>query len=94
MKINHVAVYVTDLEKVRTFYEKYFHAKSNRMYHNQKTGLKTYFLEFDGECRIEIMTKGNLNNRAKELDAIGYMHNGFTAGNKNNVDELTKKIEK
>jgi lactoylglutathione lyase len=67
---------------------------SCKMYHNQKTGLKTYFLEFNGECRIEIMTKENLNNRTKELDAIGYMHIAFNAGNKNNVDELTKKIEK
>jgi lactoylglutathione lyase len=42
---------------------------------------------------IEIMTKENLNNRAKELNAIGYMHIAFTVGNKNNVDELTKKLK-
>ena len=29
MKINHVALYVKDLEKSREFYEKYFNAKAN-----------------------------------------------------------------
>jgi lactoylglutathione lyase len=65
MKINHVALYVNDLERMKIFYEKYFDAKSNKMYYNQKTGLKTFFLEFNNGCRLEIMTKDKLNNNKK-----------------------------
>jgi lactoylglutathione lyase len=93
MKINHVALYVNDLEKMKTFYEKYFNAKSNKMYHNQNTGLKTYFLEVDNECRIEIMTKDNLNNIKKEVNNTGYIHIAFSVGSKDKVNELTKQLE-
>lgn len=34
MNIEHIAVYVKDLEKTREFYIKYFDAVSNEMYHN------------------------------------------------------------
>lgn len=44
MNIEHIAVYVKDLEKTREFYIKYFDAVSNEMYHNVKTGFKSYFL--------------------------------------------------
>jgi len=93
MKINHVALYVNDLEKMKTFYEKYFNAKSNKMYHNQNTGLKTYFLEFDNGCRIEIMTRENLNNIKKEANNTGYIHLAFSVGGKDTVNELTKQLE-
>ena len=47
MKIEHIAMYVQDLEKTRDFFVKYFAAKSNAMYHNQNTDFKSYFLSFD-----------------------------------------------
>ncbi len=73
MKINHIALYVKDLEGMKAFYEKYFNAKSNKMYHNPKTGLKTYFLSFDNGCRMEIMSKENLNDEKKETNNAGYI---------------------
>ena len=93
MKINHVALYVNDLERIKVFYEKYFDAKSNKMYYNQKTGLKTYFLEFNNGCRLEIMTRDKLNNNKKELNDIGYIHIAFSVGSKDKVNELTKRLE-
>ena len=93
IKLNHIALYVNDLEKMKLFYEKYFDAKPNEMYHNPKTSLKTYFLEFGNECRIEIMTKDNLANIAKEVNNTGYIHIAFSVGSKNKVDELTKMLE-
>ena len=35
MKIEHVAMYVNDLEKAREFFVKYFGVKSNSIYHNK-----------------------------------------------------------
>jgi lactoylglutathione lyase len=93
MRINHIALYVNNLENMKSFYEKYFNAKPNKMYHNQKTGLKTYFLEFNGECRIEIMTKEKLNDTIKDINNTGYIHVALSVGSKDKVDEITKQLE-
>ena len=49
MRIEHIAMYVNDLEVMKDFYIKYFGAKSNNKYHNISTGLETYFLTFNDE---------------------------------------------
>ena len=55
MKLDHIALYVNDLETARTFFIHYFEAVSNEIYHNPRTGLKTYFLSFSDGARLEIM---------------------------------------
>ena len=55
MRIEHVALYVNDLEKTKKIFMEYLGAKSNDGYHNQKTGFCSYFLTFDDGARIEIM---------------------------------------
>ncbi|MCL2053289.1 MAG: VOC family protein [Oscillospiraceae bacterium] len=92
MKINHIAVYVRDLEETRVFYEKYFGATANKQYHNPKTGLKTYFLTFNGEPRLEIMQKPNLPETGIEGEHLGYIHLAFSTGSREAVDELTERL--
>ena len=92
MKIHHVAVYVQDLEISREYYEKYFGAESNELYHNKKTGLKTYFLSFDNGCKVEIMSRPGVLNRDNSVEQTGYLHLAFIAGDKNAVDLLTDRI--
>ena len=58
MKIEHVALYVHDLEGARTFFMKYLGAKSNGGYHNPRTDFRSYFLSFDGGARLELMNTG------------------------------------
>ena len=91
MKINHIAIFTKDLDRLKTFYEKYFNAVSNEKYHNPKTGLQTYFLSFDSGTRLEIMTKPGLNNMTDD-PMTGYAHLAFSLGSKIGVDELTKKL--
>lgn len=55
--INHAALYVRDLEAMRDFYVRYLGGVSNDGYHNPNTGLRTYFLSFDGDARLEIMQR-------------------------------------
>ena len=40
MYIEHIAMYVNDLEKTKEFFIKYLGAKANNIYHNKKTDLK------------------------------------------------------
>lgn len=60
MKIEHIAMYVNDLEDARKLFVKYLGAKSNDGYHNPKTNFRSYFLSFDDGARIEIMNKSQM----------------------------------
>ena len=92
MKIDHIALYVKDLEVSKSFYETYFGAKPNQLYHNPKTGLHTYFLSFDSGTRLEIMWRPYLSNRLDRVMNEGLIHFAFSVGSKEAVDVLTQKI--
>ena len=62
MKIEHIALYVNNLEEARNFFAKYFDAKSNDGYHNFQTDFRSYFLSFDDDTRIEIMNKPEMSD--------------------------------
>ncbi len=89
MKIEHVALYVNDLESTRYFFEKYFTAHSSEIYHNEITGFSSYFLSFDDGSRLEIMNKPGIVDIKNSLDRTGYAHVAFSLGSKENVDYLT-----
>ena len=93
MKIDHVALYVKDLEGAKEFFMKYFGATANSKYNNPKTGLETYFLAFDGEERLEIMTRPELQENQKNVMQYGYSHLSFRVGSKQKVDELTHRLK-
>lgn len=92
MEIEHIAIYVKDLEKTRKFYIKYFGAVSNEMYHNVKTGFKSYFLSFSSGARLEIMNKPDVSENENVL-RLGYAHFAFSVGSKEKVDELTERLK-
>lgn len=92
MKIDHIALYVKDLDSSKSFYETYFGAKSNELYHNPKTGLHTYFLTFESGARLEIMWRPNLSERLDKVMNEGFIHFAFSVGSKEAVDALTQKI--
>ena len=92
MKIDHIALYVKDLEVSKAFYETSFEAKSNELYHNPKTDLHTYFLSFDSGARLEIMWRPNLSERLDKIMNEGLIHFAFSVGSKEAVDALTQKI--
>ena len=92
MKIDHIALYVKDLEVSKAFYETFFGAKSNELYHNPKTDLHTYFLSFDSGARLEIMWRPNLSKRLDRVMNEGLIHFAFSVGSKEAVDTLTQKI--
>ena len=71
MKIEHIALYVNDLEAARGFFMKYLGAKSNECYHNPKTNFQSYFLSFDDGARLEIMNKSEMSDLPKELSRTG-----------------------
>lgn len=93
MKIEHIAMYVNDLEKTKDFFVKYFEAKSNDIYHNKTTDFKSYFLSFEDGARLEIMNKPNMVDDKKDLTKTGYIHIAFSVGCKENVDRITRNLK-
>lgn len=71
MRIEHVALYVNDLEGARDFFVRFFGATSGDGYHNPRTGFRSYFLTFDGGARLEAMTKPNMTDAEKGLVRTG-----------------------
>ena len=92
MKIDHVALYVNDLEGAKAFFETYFQATSNDGYHNQKTDFRSYFLTFSDGSRLEIMTKPYVTESGNLRDRIGYAHISFSVGSREAVDALTARL--
>lgn len=93
MKIEHVAMYVMDLEAVKEFFIKYFDATANQMYHNKNTDFQSYFLTFADGSRLEIMSHPDMVDPKKELKRTGLVHLAFSAGSKEAVDALTKRLK-
>ncbi len=92
-KIEHIAMYVTDLEKARDFFVKYLGGTSNDGYHNVNTGFRSFFISFEDGARLEIMTKPEIVDDIKPLNRTGYAHIAFSVGSKDKVDELTNRLK-
>ncbi len=92
MQIDHTALYVADLEAARAFFERYFGAEAGPAYHNPRTGLRTYFLLFDGGARLELMTRPGLADGGDGAPRTGWAHVAFSAGNREAVDRLTDEL--
>ena len=93
MKIDHIALYVRDLEAARDFFVKYLGASSNSGYHNKTTDFRSYFLSFDGGARLEIMTCPQLADSDNAIARTGYVHIAFSLGSREKVDELTAQLK-
>lgn len=92
MKIEHIAMYVSDLEGTRDFFIRYLDAQCGGLYHNQNTGFRSYFLTFADGARLEIMTRPELRDGERSGACLGYAHIAFSVGSKERVDSLTARL--
>jgi lactoylglutathione lyase len=96
MKIEHIAIWSRDIEKLKNFYIHYFGASTSEKYVNPKKNFQSYFLCFDDGCRLELMQMpgipDNLNN--KHLQSTGIIHFAISVGSKEAVDTLTELLRR
>ena len=94
MKIEHLAIWVDDLEKMRHFYLTYFNLSSNEKYTNEKKGFTSYFLDFgEGNTRIELMNKENIIHKTNKRSFMkGIYHFAISVGSKDAVNALTERL--
>ena len=95
MRIEHLAIWVRDLERMRLFYETYFGAIANDKYVNSRKGFSSYFLSFpDGGPRLELMLMpGIAANQSDGINQfIGLTHLAVSVGSTQAVDTLTERL--
>ncbi len=91
MKIEHIAIWTNDIERMRDFYERYFGAVSNGKYSNPVKQFVSYFLTFSSGARLELIQRADIISTQGEADqqSLGYAHLAISVGSKNKVNELT-----
>ena len=91
MEIEHIAMYVDDLEGAKAFFVKYFRAEPNELYHNPNTDFRSCFLTFNSGARLEIMNRPGLAADTKDFRK-GFIHMAFRLGSAGRVDALTERL--
>lgn len=96
MNIDHIAMWTNDLEKMKSFYERYFGARAGSKYQNVNKQYESYFLSFSSGARIEIMKRPGITACRNHLVNTqgGYAHLSLACGSERAVDELTERLRK
>ncbi|QHV94364.1 VOC family protein [Spirosoma endbachense] len=95
MHIEHLAIWVRNLEQMRHFYEMYFGVVSNEKYSNVTKGFSSYFLTFPaGGSRLEIMQMPGIPETLNDafVQFTGLTHFAISVGSETAVDALTERL--
>lgn len=93
MFIEHVAIYVNNLEAEKNFFVNYFGARSGEKYINSRSDFSSYFLTFDDGSRLEIMHRATMIDPKKAKYRSGYHHVALKVNSRSDVDHLTARME-
>ncbi|MFP4364907.1 MAG: VOC family protein [Spirochaetia bacterium] len=95
MKIEHVAIWTKDIERLRSFYMKYFNAKSNDKYTNAAKSFESYFLSFESGTRLELMQMPGIPENKNDAvnQYYGIIHIAFLVKTRQNVLALTDQLQ-
>ena len=93
-KIEHVALWTEDIERLAGFYQRYFGAAVADKYVNATKGFESRFVSFEAGARLEIMRTTTLAPVKYEPGAqrMGLTHFAVSLGSEQRVDELTKRL--
>ena len=93
MKIEHIAIWVMDLEKMKNFYLQFIDLNSNEKYYNPNKKFSSYFLSFENGARLELMHNPDISEFI-ENSKLGFAHFAISVGTKEKVDLITEMIRK
>ena len=94
MKIEHIGIWVDNLEEMKSFYSTYFKMVAGSLYQNHQKHYSSYFLAFpDSPTRMELMKRNDItisqSNRGQQL---GVAHLAISVGSKEMVDMITERL--
>lgn len=90
-RIEHVALWVSDLDAVTGFYARWFGARVGNRYENTRKGFASRFLEFGDGARLEVMTRTDVSSRVTE-EKLGLAHIAIAVGDEAAVDALAARF--
>ena len=91
VRIEHIGLWVRDLDAVAAFYQKYFSVRVGALYQNPRKGFASRFLEFGAGARLEIMTRTDVAARS-ETELLGLAHVALAVGADAAVDALAARF--
>ena len=96
IRIEHVALWTGDIERLAGFYAKYLGARIGPGYVNATKGFESRFLSFASGARMEVMSTSKLEPARYDpgVQRMGLTHLAFSLGGKNRVDELTATLRR
>lgn len=94
MQITHIGLWTNQLEELKSFYITFFGGVANDKYINPKKEFESYFIRFDSEAAIEIMSRTDIKESRYHADReyIGLAHLAFSVGSATKVDQLTEQL--
>lgn len=94
IRIEHIALWTEDIERLTHFYAKYFNATAGQGYVNTSKGFESRFLSFEGGARLEVMSSSTMEpvRHAPGAQRMGLTHLAVSVGSEAAVDELTKRL--
>lgn len=94
MRIEHIAIWTPDLERLRQFYETYFEGHAKAKYVNPRKQFESYFLTFADGARLELMQRPDVPPSANDVESqfTGYIHVAFSVGSREAVNALTDRL--
>jgi len=92
MRIEHIGLWVRDLEVMKAFYQKHFNVSVSELYHNPVSNFRSHFLTFEDGARLEIMTRPDIVHRIEGGEVLGFTHLAISVGSQENVDQLAKVL--
>jgi lactoylglutathione lyase len=94
MRIEHVAIWTTDLARCKHFYSSYFGATAGPTYLNPAKGFESCFLSFADGARLEAMTTTTLPlvGLSPGVQRLGLTHLAISVGSELLVDQLTQRL--
>lgn len=95
IRIEHIAMWVNDIDRICEFYSRYFGAGIGKRYENPAKGFASRFLTFASGARMEVMSTTMLSPVPHEAGAqrMGLTHFALSLGSQQAVDDKTAQLK-
>lgn len=93
MKVEHIAIWVNNIDEMIDFYVHFFDGHAGTRYHNVQKGFESCFIAFKEGPRIELMKQKDVESNKMPLHT-GYAHISFQLGSRQDVDDFVSNLIK
>lgn len=93
MLIDHIAIWTSDIERLKDYYVRFFNGVPNSKYINEKKRFESYFITFGTGARLEIMRREGIPEHINDQEGVHYAGLTHIAFGALTAEEVDKKAE-